>query len=260
MKRAKALTSVILSIVFFTTFIVPCFAEQTDYDFLLNCGYSAEFLDKLPKENYSRMREVIGNCDVTVIDDYSNEKTNMARGAIAEEDLDLELVVAEICQKDTNIINLYLVTATWAWAEDKPINNLNQDLITINWNAELLNIVAEGGFVSQDWYRESASSEKVVIRDCTTPAASSQGGVGFYTKLEWGKSFLGGNALLLLETSIPMYKGTSHSSSVNMEYGHDFSLFGIAGGGFGIGPVSVSIDGGVMCDIMAEPETFNYSI
>lgn len=262
MKKIKALSSVIISIVFILTLIVPCFAEQTDYDFLLSCGYSAEFLDKLPEESYGRMRAAISNYDVTVVDEinYVNENANMARGAIDEADLDLELEAAQLCQKGTNIINGYLVAATWTWAEDKPINNLNQDLITINWNAELLNIAGEDSFYSNDWYRESASGEEIVFRECTVPAKSAQGGVGFYTELKWGKSFLGGGMLLVLETSTPMYVGTSYSSSINMEYAHDFSIGGIGGGGFGVGPVSVSLDCGIMCDVMAEPETIEYSI
>lgn len=260
MKKIKALSSFIISVVFILTLIIPCFAEQTDYDFLLSCGYSAEFLDKLPKESYSRMRDAIGNYDVFVFEDDLDEKPNMARGAIDEEHLALDLEVAQLCQKDTNIINGYLVAATWTWAEGKPINNLNQDLISINWNAELLNIAGDGAFYSQDWYKESASGEEIVFRECTTPAASSQGGVGFYTELKWGKSFLGGGMLLILETSQPMYVGSSYSSSINMEYAHDFSIFGAGGAGFGVGPVSVSIDCGIMCDTMAEVETFKYSI
>ncbi len=260
MKRIKALLSFVISIIFLFVLIVPCFAEQTDYDFLLSCGYSAEFLDTFPEENYSKMRATIGNYDVDVIEVSSNEKSNMVRGAIAEADLELQLEIAELCQKGTNIINGYLIGATWIWAEGKPINNLNQDAITINWNAELLNIAGDGAFWSQDWYKESASSEEIVFRECTTPAEAAQGGVGFYTELKWGKSFLGGCVLLLLETSIPMYTGTDYSSSINMEYAHDFSLFGIGGAGLGAGPVSVSIDCGPMCDTMAKVATFKYSV
>lgn len=257
MKKTKRFLSILLSVVLMCISVLPCFAEQSDYDFLLSCGYSAEFLDKLPREYHSKLREVISDYDATVIES-SDENISISRGAIDESDLDLEIEAIELCQTGTNIINGYAVTVSWVWAKDKPVNTSNQDAMTVNWNADLLHLT-EDGFYSQDWYKTSSSGEEIINRECTVASSSSQGGVGFYTELEGNYPFVGGAALIVLETAVPMYTGTTYSSSINLEYAHDFSLWGIGGAGFTVGPVGVSLDCGNLCDTMADSKTIRYS-
>lgn len=260
MKKTKALLSVVISVVLLLTLIVPCFAKQSDYDYLINLGFSREMLDNMPKENYTVIREMIADNDVSNVsyEKYYMNETSNARGAISENDLELQISIGEICAKGTDIINLYLVTATWVWAENKPINKLNDDAITINWNAELLNIAVDG-FYARDWYKESENGEEIIAREITTPAEAAQGGIGFYTNTENWKKYVGGSVILLLETSVPMYTGNEYSSTINLEYAHDYSAPIIGGIGFTVKVFSVDFDFETMVDTMATFNNIYYS-
>lgn len=238
--------------------VTPCFAEQSnkgvstndngslsDYEFLLSCGFSKDVLDNLPEENYIRLREMVGDNEVEVV--HSTSTSQMARGAIDAKDLKVYMDVALTYVSGTNTVAGCIVTASWVWAENKPINKLNEDGITVNWSSEYFNLA---NFMSQDWYKTTATGEEIVAKEYETPALANQGGIGFYTKPTTWKPFVGGGMLLYLENSIPMYRGDDYSSTINLEYAHDYSV-GIGGFSFGAYDFSIGIDFKSMCDSTA---------
>lgn len=261
-KKSKILLSILLVLLLLVTTTMPCFATQSDYNYLLSCGFTENFLNDLPEINHSRIREMIGNNDVTntsINTYYLHESSTTTRGAIDPNHLELQMAVSEICESGTNNINLYLVAATWKWEKDKPRNKLNEDAITVNWNADLLNLAITGAFYAQDWYKNSQNGEEIVVRETTICPTSAQGGIGFYTELEQEKSFVGGSMLLLLESSIPMTTGNTYSSTINIEYAHDYSIANLSGLGFTISVVSVNLDFSGFCDTMAAHTNIYYS-
>jgi len=50
MKKIKSIFCICLIFVLLFSMTVPCFATQSDYDFLLNCGFAEEHLDFLTDE------------------------------------------------------------------------------------------------------------------------------------------------------------------------------------------------------------------
>ena len=260
MKKSKIFLSFILTVSLLAVTMMPCFAEQSDYNYLLSCGFTEDFLNKLPENNYSRIRAMIGDSVVTntsVRTCSMSESSATARGAIDPDYLELQMVISEICDSGTNNINLYLVAASWEWSKNRPYNKLLEDAITVNWNAELLNLADSGAFYSQDWYRNSQNGEQIVVRENTTLAESAQGGIGFYTKFDYGSNFVGGSMALLLETSVPMTTGNTYSSTINLGYAHNPS--GINGIGFSVYFVSVNFDLSAFCDTMATSANIHYS-
>lgn len=105
------------NISFFNTF--SCVAIETDYDFLLNHGFSKDFLDSLTDEMLSEMRTSIGNDEVVSINTetvYLSENTSenlQARGTISEDSLELNIIATTICKQNTSTITRVLAIVTW---------------------------------------------------------------------------------------------------------------------------------------------------
>lgn len=125
-KKLKSLFvfCLVLTFLFLNTF--SCFAIETDYDFLLNCGFSKDYLDSLTDEMLSRMRIGIGHDEVASINTetvYLSENTSenlQARGTISEDSLKLIITSSTICKLNTNTITSVLVSVTWEWYNKKP--------------------------------------------------------------------------------------------------------------------------------------------
>ncbi len=232
MKKLKSffIFCLVLTILFTNT--ISCFAYETDYDFLLNHGFSKDFLDSLTDEMLSRMRNGIGNDEVVSINTeivYLSEKTNdnqQSRGTISENSLKLIITSSTICKLNTNSITRVLVSMTWEWEQGKPFIK-NEDAIAVNWNSDIFCFYADS-FWSMDLYKTLEVQEWKVLNEYTSPQELNQGGLGFLTELcstsDQVGLYVGGQALFFLNPTEPMYVGKTHCTTININYVHDRSI------------------------------------
>lgn len=71
MKKIKSLVAVVCSLALLFLSAVPAFAsaqQQSPYDFLLSCGYSASFLDALSEEMLLKIYNAIGDNEVVGVE------------------------------------------------------------------------------------------------------------------------------------------------------------------------------------------------
>lgn len=232
MKRFKSLFTFCLVLTIFFSTIIPCFAVETDYDFLLNCGYSKEYLDSLTNETLARMRQGIGNDVVTSINletVYLSENTTenaQSRGTISEESLKLNISASKICKLNTSTVTRVLVAVTWEWDYNKPLVK-KEDAIAVNWNSDIFYFYADS-FYSVDLYKTFETQEWKVLNEYTAPQELNQGGLGFFTELcsnsNYVPMYVGGQALFFLNPVEPMYDGKTHGTAININYVHDRSI------------------------------------
>lgn len=232
MKKLKSffIFCLVLTILFTNT--ISCFAYETDYAFLLNHGFSKDFLDSLTDEILSGMRTSIGNDEVVSINTetvYLSENVTdnlQARGTISEDSLKLNISAATICKQNTSTITRVLVAITWEWYNKKPYVK-KEDAIAVNWNSDIFYFHADS-FVSMDLYKIFESSEWEIYNEYSSPKELNQGGLGFLTKLFNDSSplpmYIGGQAMFLLNPTEPMYIGNTHGTGVNVNYVHNRSI------------------------------------
>lgn len=232
MKKIKSILCICLIFVLLFSMTVPCFATQSDYDFLLNCGFSKEYLDSLTVEILSRMRNGIGN-DILVSTEietiYLSENTNdnmQSRGTISENSLELKISASKICKKDTTTITRVLVLVTWEWYDRKPAVR-KEDAIAVNWNSDIFYFHADS-FYSMDLYKYVEDEDWIIHDELSSPKELNQGGLGFFTKLYNDSAplnlYVGGQAIFFLNPSEPIYDGKTHGTGINVNYVHDRSV------------------------------------
>ncbi len=232
MKKLKSffIFCLVLTILFTNT--ISCFAYETDYDFLLNRGFSKDFLDSLTDEMLYRMRNGIGNDEVASINTetvYLLENTSanpQARGTISEDSLELNISATTICKQNTSTITRVLLTVTWEWGLSKPLIK-KDDAISVNWNSDVFYFHANV-FYSVDLYKTYEAEEWKILNEYTAPQELNQGGLGFLTKLsDWGNytpMYVGGQAIFFLNPTEPMYEGNTHGTGINVNYVHNRSI------------------------------------
>lgn len=232
MKKLKSLFVFLFSfnISFFNTF--SCVAIETDYDFLLNHGFSKDFLDSLTDEMLSEMRTSIGNDEVVSINTetvYLSEDTSanpQARGTISEDSLELNISATTICKQNTSTITSVLAIVTWEWALNKPFAK-KEDAISVNWNADVFYFYSNS-FYSVDLFKSYETAEWNILNEYTSPLELNQGGLGFLTEIASTASpipmYVGGQALFFLNPTEPMYVGNTHGTGINVNYVHNRSI------------------------------------
>jgi|GEM_PF-3694763 len=227
MKIIRSLLSATISLVIIILNIVPAFAFETAYDSLLQYGYSQNFLDSMSNEIIERMANQIGNdeeiTNIYVKTVYLNENNGMQTyGMISEDSLALDISVAEICKKETNIITRVLVSISWDWAGTRPLQRF-QDGITVNWDANLFAFYQDS-FLAQDYGKSDEDEEWEVEGEYKRPAHHAQGGLGFYSQMSTTKKRTAGAAIFLLEPKISIVSGSSEVTEINVNYVHDRSF------------------------------------
>lgn len=255
----KSLFCVMLILVLLFATVVPCFATQSDYEFLISKGYSEDMLSGMPDEYLAVLREKIGNSDIQNVSTstyYMYDDSTANYGTIKESSLKLQLTTAEICGQGTNNIGCFLISASWEWAENKPVMRA-KDAISVNWDASLFNLMS-GGFYAQDWYKSNASDEWTISNEYSVSAEATQGGIGHWTDLDEIRLCVGGGMILTIQPNAPMTVGTTYSTSVNMIYAHDAAPV-ISQLGFSIKGFSVGIDFSRFCDTMAATTNIGFS-
>lgn len=262
MKKFRFLTSVIITFTMIFTTAVPSFAldenENNNYNFLLEQGYSAEYLDNFTDTALQKMTEMIDDnsyiSNVAVDKIVFNESSNMTRGTIDEDSLILNISYGTICQNGTDKIISVLVTASWEWAAWKPLYR-GEDAITINWDNDVFDY--DDAFYAQDVYKSNETDEWSTFNEYSVLAVSNQGGIGHWTNLKAFNKYVGGAMLFLLEPKISMKTGTSVSTRINVNYVH--SQIPITGLDFSVFDVGVGISWNISCESMSDTSVFRFS-
>ncbi len=116
-------------------------------------------------------------------------------------------------------------------------------LLTQGFSENILDNLAEE---TDDWTGEGTN----------IMSASNQGGLGYITDLEEFVKYVGGNIAFMLVPTSPMYKGTTYSSNINVEYAHEYMPITGLDFSYGVG-VGLSWDRG--CDTMAASSLVRFS-
>ena len=262
MKNFKILTAAIIAFSMIFATIVPSFAfeesESSNYDFLLEQGYSAEYLDNFTDAALQKMTEMISEngyiSDININSIVFNTPTNIARGTINEDSLSLTISSGSICQNGTDKITGVLVAVSWEWAKLKPLYR-GQDAITINWDSDIFHFA--DAFYAQDFYKSNETDEWSVFKEYSVLAVSNQGGIGHWTNLKSFSKYVGGGMLFLLEPTISMKSGTANSTTLNVNYVH--SQIPITGLDFSVFDVGVGISWNISCESMSGTNIIKFS-
>lgn len=265
MKKAKITLSLLFTAIFVWLSITPVFAApaQTPYEFLIDCGYSSEYLNNLSDDMIIYIRKQIGDAIVTEVECknlYLDENGNFnpieSLGGISESDLIITITIAHIHKANTNQTTGCIVGAEWLWANKNVYRG--KDALSLNWDNS---IFYQASFMSQDMYRTSLNSNSIVSKEYTKPTESSQGGLGFYTRLNNSISnYPAGAFAAVLYTTSTMYDNgvnNNFGTSINLNYVH--SKFANIGLSFSAGPIGVSINPGSNYDSLSDNSEFRYS-
>lgn len=268
MKKIKSLLAVICSLVLLLLSAVPTFASaqsQSPYDFLLNCGYSASFLDALSEEMLLKIYNAIGDNEVVSVertvfglDEFGGLNPIITHGAINDSSLTITTEVAEVVKPNTEPILLCIYAATWEWAKNKP-KVRHEDLYTVNWTAS---IFTRGAFYAQDTGRNSGESEPTVINEYEESAESAAGAIGHHNKLSWKYDYVGGALLVFLTPAEPIKTARNsyaNRSSTQFDFNivHNKNPLGI-GCSFGYEGNGLTIDAGLLSDSASKSNLFYF--
>ena len=265
MKKAKITLSLLFTTIFVWLAITPAFAApmQTPYDFLIDCGYSSEYLNNLSDEMIIYICEQIGDDTVTEVESknlYLDENGNFSPietlGGISESDLIISMTIAHVHKANTNQTTGCIVGAEWLWTNKNVYRG--KDALSLNWDNS---IFYQASFMSQDMYRTSLNSNSIVSKEYTKPTESSQGGLGFYTSLNKSLSnYPAGAFIAVLYATSTIYDNginNNYGTAINLNYVH--SKFANIGLSFSVGPVGVSINPGSNHDSLSDTSEFRYS-
>lgn len=265
----KTIFSIFLVVALLFSFTAPAFASSSPYDELIRKGFSSDCLDSLSNEMMTRLYNAIGNNDIknvstkTVYLTVNETEIGMQPyyGDISTNSLSLTIDSAEICQKGTNRITGVLVLVEWIWHDGKPTIR-KTDSIAVNWNSSIF-YLASDGFYSQDKWRLLGIDSWAISKEYTRPAESIQGGIGYYTKLTSDPNFrteVGGNTLIILEPTSPMYyvSDPPYGTSISVNYVHNRSLV-IPTLSFSNTGTAIGIDTIFLSDSASATKSFKYT-
>ncbi|MGN0539662.1 MAG: hypothetical protein ACI4KI_07390 [Candidatus Fimenecus sp.] len=230
MKKTKMIISIVVVCIIVWSTVVPSFA-YSPYEVLLQKGFSPDFLKVFSDAQLLKICNKIGTDHVfsinsTTIHLKEGNTDNQTYGAISETSMDLS--VNAIVLTDGQIFTGVLVIVGWEWLDGKPVIR-QTDSISVNWDASVFNLKSDS-FYSADMYRIIHSPEDWSIsKEYNRPAEANQGGVGFYTSLmdDYTNYSVanGGVAMFNLNTNSSCTIGNSHTTSINVQYVHNRSVF-----------------------------------
>lgn len=260
MTLRKSFFSLVLCISLLVVSVIPAFAaveEKSNYNFLLEQGFSESFLNKQTDEYLQKMVDFIGDNEIgdietTVTRLYDSDIATF--GSINSSSLSLEIVSSAICKSGSNKIESILVSVEWEWAANKPAYR-GKDAIAINWNSSVF--AYANGFYGQDVYKSNAGDDWTIFKEYDTLAKSNQGGIGHWTDLKAVKKYVGGGMLFVLTPTSTMYKGSNYTTTINVEYAHSpVALSGLSISAAGVG---IGLSWNLTCDTLAATNVFRFS-
>ena len=241
MKSVKGIICFILSVSLVFVLTAPAFASKTvnneNYDCLVEQGFSESFLNNQTASYLQKMVNIIGDKEIVNIKTTVVGSTESGIATVADigSSLKLEIVAAEMCEKNSNKISSVLTGVSWEWSKNKPVYR-GKDAVTVNWDPAVFTYA--DGFYGQDLYKTNASDSWTVFKEYNDLAAANQGGIGTWTDLKAFKNYVGGSMLFVLAPASPITKGTSHSTGVHVQYVHSaapFNGLSISAFNFGVG-------------------------
>lgn len=273
MKKAKKFLSLAFALVFMSLSVLPSFAasekpQVTPYEYLLSCGYSAEFLNSASEELLVNIYNGIGDNEVAdVYEDivYLNESGNPylpnPLGTIDENSLKITLEVGTAYKVGTKEVGVVIYSIIWEWAKNKPVVR-HEDPVAINWDASIFCL---SGFYAQDTARNTLSEEPICLKDYIAPAQATQGGMGHFNDIAWtyNYNYVGGGVVILLEPTAKMFQygnktQDNKNTQINFNFVHNRNPLGL---GVSMAPegLGITINPGTMSDSCSDSYIFSYS-
>ncbi len=267
MKNIKSFACICLSIVLLFVINFPCFAIQSDYDYLINCGFDEDYLDSLSSDLRYHMRKLIDNNVVTSIDykkssfDLDKDDNDTTRAALKEDDFIMDIVCSNICSSGSNVVNGVLVGISWEWLDSEPVIR-QTDSITVNWDSTLFDFVSDS-FLSQDMYRFTYSPQEWIVGEEYTRASESmQGSIGYYTSLFGDTPTHSvsnkGATIFILQPRSKIVVGKDYNTSINVNYVHNANLL-IPSFGFDTSGLTVGVDTLLFSEQASDTYNYKYS-
>ncbi len=229
--------------------------ESSNYDYLLDLGYSGELLDGLTEECLQKMVDIIGDDTVSNIYYGENQSNSFARGSIQEDSLDFNIVASEIGPKDEDYIKCVFVVVTWEWAKFKPVYR-GKDAISVNWDSSVYTFGSDT-FYAADLYKSNVDDEWSINSEYTTLTLAAQGGIGHFADLEEFKSYVAGTMFFTLYPTSRMNKGSTYRTTINAEYVH--SKLPLSGVSFAVEGVGIGITWNNSADSRADSCDLKFS-
>ncbi len=236
-------------------------AQESPYEFLLRCGYSKEVLNTLPEDILLKIYNEIGDNEVIDVKEevyYLDEGGNLSAvnpmGTIDSSSLKITLQIGYVKESGTDKILSGSCLASWEWAESKPKIRL-KDAISVNWDPGVFQL---GSFYAADIGKDLSPEEYTTIKEYTSMATSNQGGIGHFTELSWSYKYVGGVIFMILPAASPMYVGYDYYTTVSLNYAHNRNPLGI-GLSFGYAGVGISINAGLLTDMLAAAEDLRFN-
>lgn len=260
MKTIRKIISIMVTLNILTLVFMPLAiaGQQTsNYDFLIEQGYPAEYLDKLTEEYIAKMVDMIGTDHIEYLETRKytlDEKSRISRANINPGSMTLQITTGYVYYQNSTKVKSAIVSASWEWAANKPAYR-GRDAVAVNWDTSVFNYLSDS-FYATDVYKSNESDDWSTFKETNDLSSAQQGGIGHYTDLKAFKKYVGGMLLFGLSPKKSMYKGTKYSTVVNIEYAHaPMPLTGIS---FSVKGVGVGISFNVSCDTMAGSSTLKY--
>lgn len=263
MKTQKKVFCVVLCISLLIALLTPSFAvndeNDDNYSFLSGQGYSDSFLDNYTDDYLKKMVEIIGDNEIGSIETTEAELCDNDAMTLSNDvnssSMRLHITASEVCKRGSNKIETVLVTISWDWDAYKPIYR-GKDAVSANWDNNVFTYA--NGFYGQDLYKSNAGDNWTLYKEYNTVAQITQGGLGNWTDLKALKKYVGGAILFVLAPASPMYKGSIHTTAINVGYAH--SRVPLNGLSINAGDVGVGISWNYSCDWLSSSHFFRYSL
>lgn len=254
MKTYKAFTAIILFMIIAFSTLIPATATQErndDYDFLLESGFSSDYLDGLSDEMLKKMAEIvtqksgaetISDFDYLLSCGYPEELLKAVSDSAMEhiasliednevsrvdyetenstgiEDVTLKRATAQLKNKETDKIAGELICLYWEWPENKPLIR-EEDYISVMWNKDAFCYKADS-FYAEDYWRQNKEDAWTVSDTYTKLAHADMKGIGHWTDLDSFKNHVGGVMVFKLKPTSPIEANKEYKNVLNIYYEH----------------------------------------
>lgn len=218
-----------ISLILFVSFITAVFAVQgsaqtfqvSQYDYLLNLGFTEEFLSNLPSDRIDALYLELYDQNVIVKDTITQscsfegkQEEHSLFGVLQQDHFQCSITAAFVCNSAGRVQNV-IVVSNWNWKSGRPAV-AEQDAARINWDSNFTYMA--GSFYSYDY-----NQYEQVVQHLSSPTSSRQGGLGWYVQARYQGS---GMSYFKLLPKRPMYNGSNYNTTLNFQYVHTTAYFG----------------------------------
>ena len=230
-KYLKRMSAIALAVCLIAVCAFPCFCtdkkddsttmqtsetadekNSEDFAYLLSVGYPKEFLNSLTDTTMMGIVRSIGKAEVSDVI-CKTEDTKDSRAVTVKS------VTAVLKDAKTGKITGKSVCVYWRWNKNRPLFG-GEDRITIKWNGNAFCYDYDDVFYAEDYCKETEAGSWSIYNSYNKVARLEQDYIWHWTEFDKSVDFIGGAAVIHLETTNPKDTVADSENLQSVEYEH----------------------------------------